>query len=65
MRRFRLGTVMKIIVILVLMTMMMVVMMMTVFAGTAHRKGEYGCGVAIAVAVILKLAPVATCPDKY
>ena len=56
---------MKIIVILVMMTMMMVVMMMTVFAGTAHRKGEYGCGVAIAVAVILKLAPVATCPDKY
>ena len=52
---------MKIIVILV----MMMVMMMTVFAGTAHRKGEYGCGVAIAVAVILKLAPVATCPDKY
>ena len=65
MRRFRLGTVMKIIVILVMMMMIMMVVMMTVFAGTAHRKGEYGCGVAIAVAVILKLAPVATCPDKY
>ena len=65
MRRFRLGTVMKIIVILVMMMMITMVVMMTVFAGTAHRKGEYGCGVAIAVAVILKLAPVATCPDKY
>ena len=65
MRRFRLGKVMKIIVILVMMMMITMVVMMTVFAGTAHRKGEYGCGVAIAVAVILKLAPVATCPDKY
>jgi len=37
----------------------------TIFTGAAHGESEDGGGVAVAVAVVLEFASVATCPNKY
>ena len=48
--------VMKLVMKLVMIVVRMMMTVLTVFACTAHRESEDGGGIAVAVAVVLKLA---------